>query len=258
MQTIVINNQKGGVGKTLLAVHLAWFLAEQGASVLFIDLDGQGNSSTVLKDDRRGGFAADLFETGKIDPLTAEPGITVLASDKRLDAIEKPGAEAMIPQFAKIAEACDYCVIDTPPAWGWRNFAAMAVCDHLLAPVELKDFAISGVGQLIQSMKQVQQMGRGGRAINFLGLLASRFNSHSRREKENLQTLLNEFGEKMMFPGVITTRDGYEQAMSDAVPVWKIKTSGANVAGAEIRKILATVRDRITQPATPEAVTEAV
>lgn len=250
MQTIVINNQKGGVGKTLLSVHMAWFLAEQGASVLFIDLDGQGNSTTVLKDERRGGFSADLFEAGKLDPLTPEPGITVLASDKRLDAIERAGAEAMIPQFNGIAGTFDYCVVDTPPAWGWRNFAAMAVCDHLIAPVELKDFAISGVGQLLQSMKQVQQMGRAGRSINFLGLLASRFNSHSQRERGNLQTLLNEFGDKMMFPGVVTNRDGYEQAMSDAVPVWAIKTSGAKVAGAEIRKILTTVRDRITPPAT--------
>jgi len=47
------------------------------ASVLFIDLDGQANSSTVLQDERKGGYAADLFETGKLDPLTAEPGITV-------------------------------------------------------------------------------------------------------------------------------------------------------------------------------------
>lgn len=40
MQTIVINNQKGGVGKTMLAVHLAWFLAEDGARLLFVGLDG--------------------------------------------------------------------------------------------------------------------------------------------------------------------------------------------------------------------------
>ncbi|MFD2427305.1 ParA family protein [Sphingobium scionense] len=48
MQTIVINNRKGGVGKTMLATHLAWFLAEDGARVLFIDLDAQGNGSRTL------------------------------------------------------------------------------------------------------------------------------------------------------------------------------------------------------------------
>ncbi|MFC3216471.1 ParA family protein [Novosphingobium panipatense] len=48
MQTIVINNRKGGVGKTMLATHLAWFLAEDDARVLFIDLDAQGNGSRTL------------------------------------------------------------------------------------------------------------------------------------------------------------------------------------------------------------------
>jgi len=255
MQTIVINNQKGGVGKTLFSVHLAWFLAELKASVLFIDLDGQANSTTVLQAERKGGYAADLFEKGKLDPLTAEPGITVLASDGRLDTIDAAGADAMISQFAKIAGAFDFCVVDTPPAWGWRNFSAMAVCDHVIAPIELKDFAISGVGKLLQSMKNVQEKGRNGRPVNFLGLLASRFNSHSNRERDNLQTLINALGSDMLFPGVITNRDGYEQAMSDAVPVWTIKTSGAKVAGAEIRKILATVYERVTpkQPETTEA-----
>lgn len=259
MQTIVINNEKGGVGKTFISAHIAWHLAELGKSVLFIDLDGQGNSSTVLRAARQGGWSFDLFEKGAMQKLIPEPGITLLAGQRRLSSIDKPTeAEAFIEQFRDIAGDFDYCVFDTPPSWGWRNFAAMAVCDHLLAPVELKDFAISGVGHLLQSMKNVQQKGRDGRPINFLGLLVSKYNSHSRREKDNLQTLLNEFGTRMMFPGVVTTRDGYEQAMSDAVPVWKIKTSGAAVAGREIRAILATLHDRISEPVAAETQAEAV
>lgn len=250
MQTIVINNQKGGVGKTLIAVHLAWFLAEEGGRVLLIDLDGQGNATSVLEEERLGGYAADLFEAGKLDPFAPEPGITVLACDARLHGVELQSVATFIQQFPAIAEPFDYVVIDTPPTWGARNFAAMAVGDHLLAPVEMKDFAIKGVAQLLQSIKAVREKGRGGRPINFLGLLASRFNSHSPRERGNLQTLLDEFGTKLMFPGVVTNRDGYEQAMSDAVPVWKIKSSAASVAGAEIRKILTTVRDRVALEAT--------
>jgi len=125
----------------------------------------------------------------------------------------------MITQFAKIAGAFDFCVVDTPPAWGWRNFSAMAVCDHVIALIKWKDFAISGVGKPLQSMNNVQEKGRSGELVKFRGLLASRFNSHSNRERDNLQTLINVLGSDMLFLSAITQRDGYEQAMSDAVPV---------------------------------------
>jgi cellulose biosynthesis protein BcsQ len=49
MNTIVINNQKGGVGKTTLAVHLAWFMAEARRRVLMVDVDAQGNATDTLK-----------------------------------------------------------------------------------------------------------------------------------------------------------------------------------------------------------------
>ncbi len=53
METIVINNQKGGVGKTTIAVHLAWYLAEAGRRVVILDLDAQGNATDTLA--RHGG-----------------------------------------------------------------------------------------------------------------------------------------------------------------------------------------------------------
>jgi chromosome partitioning protein len=75
----------------------------------------------------------------------------------------------MITQFAKIAGAFDFCVVDTPPAWGWRNFSAMAVCDHLIALIKWKDFAISGVGKLLKSMNNVQERVGTESPLNFLG-----------------------------------------------------------------------------------------
>jgi chromosome partitioning protein len=48
MKTIALSIQKGGVGKTSLAVSLAAELTRETGSVLLIDLDPQGNASNWI------------------------------------------------------------------------------------------------------------------------------------------------------------------------------------------------------------------
>ena len=53
MKTVAFFNNKGGVGKTSLAYHLAWMLAEVGYRVVAADLDPQANlSGMCLSEDR--------------------------------------------------------------------------------------------------------------------------------------------------------------------------------------------------------------
>lgn len=245
MQTIVINNRKGGVGKTMLATHLAWFLAEGEKRVLFIDLDAQGNGSRTLAGEARGGLACDLFDPEAKIELAGAPGITVLASDDRLDVVGVEDVAPMMQAFRAFVPLFDYCVIDTPPTWGALNFAALSVSDHLVAPIEMKDYALDGVEQLLKTIQAAEQRGRGGRKINFLGLLASRFNSHSPREKENIAEIVQTMGKSMIFNGVLAQRDGYEEAVAEGVPVWTLKKRAAVIAGNEMRFVLEQIRDRM-------------
>jgi chromosome partitioning protein len=46
-------NNKGGVGKTMLAYHIAWMLNELGKSVVVLDLDPQANLTASFLDDER-------------------------------------------------------------------------------------------------------------------------------------------------------------------------------------------------------------
>lgn len=245
MQTIVINNRKGGVGKTMLATHLAWFLAEGDKRVLFVDLDAQGNGSRTLAAEAQGGLASDLFDPDASIQLAGAPGITVLASDERLDVVTLDDVPAMMQAFRAFVPLFDYCVIDTPPTWGALNFAALSASDHLVAPIEMKDYALDGVEQLLKTILAAEQRGRGGRKINFLGLLASRFNSHSPREKENIAEIVRSLGKSMVFNGVLAQRDGYEEAVAEGVPVWTLKKRAAVVAGQEMRFVLDQIRDRM-------------
>lgn len=123
----------------MLAVHLAWFLAEGRTRVLFVDLDGQGNGSSVLSAERKGFAAADLFQSKADMSIEGAAGLTVLPRDSRLHSIELTQVPVMMKNFKALESHFDYCVIDTPPNWGARNFAAMAVCDFLLSPIELKE-----------------------------------------------------------------------------------------------------------------------
>ena len=251
MRTLVVNNQKGGVGKTLLAVHAAWRLAETGARVAMIDLDPQANASFTLAEAASGGPSHALFTSaGPALPENPARGLTLFSADRALDRVDDRRTEAVLAfrdHYARLALHFDYAVIDTPPTWSGRNYAALMVATTLVAPIDLETYALQGVRQLLAQKAAVEKAGRGGRPIDFLGLLPSRFQSTSPRQRESLEQLLRQEGVRLMFPerGVITQRQGYAEALDIRQPVWTIKKSAAQEAGREIKAVLATVKARL-------------
>ena len=251
MRTLVVNNQKGGVGKTLLAVHAAWRFAESGARVAAIDLDPQGNASFTLAQAASGGPSHALFTAaGPQFPEPAAQGLTLFAADRALDGVDDRRTEAVLAfrdHYPRLAQRFDYAVIDTPPTWSGRNYAALMVATTLVAPIDLETYALQGVRQLLAQKAAVEKAARGGRPIDFLGLLPSRFQSTSPRQRDNLEQMLRQDGVRLMFPdrGVLTQRQGYAEALDIRQPVWTIKKSAAQDAGREIKAVLATIKARL-------------
>ena len=250
MRTLVVNNQKGGVGKTMLAVHAAWYLAEAGGNVLAIDLDPQGNASFSLADAQEVAPSSTLFEAPPFTPTTAAAGVSLFSADRRLDAVDSRLTEAVLcfrRHYAALKGRYDYAVIDTPPNWSGRNYAALMVATTLLAPIDLETYALQGVKQLLAQKQTVEKNARRGRHIDFLGLLPSRYLSTSPRQRSNLETLVRQDTRRLLFPEqcVVTQRQGYAEALDLKKPVWTIRKTAAQEAGRELREVLSIVKTRL-------------
>lgn len=247
MKTLVVMNEKGGVGKTNIVAHAAWYFAEKHRT-LVIDLDQQANLTTVLGAHLSPVESVDLFAEATSVP--ANGALTVTRSTRDLAGVETAKGEerdAYLTTFrdnlAAAAESYDVCVIDTPPALANRTYGALLAADAILAPVGINDFSIQGIAELMRAIKGVSA--HYGRAEPlFLGLLPSIFDRKSRREREVFEDLAEQAG-KLLFPGMVAKRDAYAKAASEATPVWQMKGAAARDAAEEIRGVFATVAKRM-------------
>lgn len=243
MKTLVVMNEKGGVGKTNVVAHAGWYFAERHRT-LVIDLDQQANLTSTLAAHLSPVESVELFGAPTRVPSLGE--LTVTRSTRDLlgvEGVDRACIEVFRDSVAAMADAYDICIIDTPPALTNRTFGALLAADAVLAPIGINDYSIAGIAELLRAIKGVSQ--HYGRAEpQFLGLLPSIFDRKSRREREMFEDLAVQAG-KLLFPGVVAKRDTYARAATEREPVWAMKGAAAREAGQEIRGIFETIAERM-------------
>lgn len=243
MKTLVVMNEKGGVGKTNIVAHAAWYFAERHRA-LVIDLDQQANLSTTLGAHLAAVESVDLFAEATVIPSIGP--LTVTRSTRELlgvEGVDRACIEVFRDSLRASAGSYDVCVIDTPPALTNRTFGALLAADAVLAPIGINDYSIQGIAELLRAIKGVSQHYKREEPL-FLGLLPSIFDRKSRRERELFEDLAQQAG-KLLFPGVVAKRDAYAKAASDSEPVWAMKGAAAREAGQEIRGIFEKVTEKM-------------
>jgi chromosome partitioning protein len=221
VKTIAINVEKGGAGKTTIACHLAWTLADAGHRVLFLDLDRQCNATAALAEFESLGTCKPLFEPDYVPPASA-PRLSIYSNRMggEYDADYTKALGNVRTNFPKLETAFDFCVIDTPPSWSWINFAALMVTDSLIIPVELGPFGPASTKQVSDSIATVNQRAR-SKPIHVAGLVANRVKANDRAQMEMLAAIRAKVG-KNLFTSYLPDRSHYSQALQERVPVWRL------------------------------------
>ena len=188
-KALAIINQKGGVGKSTTALAIGAGLSLKGYSVLFIDLDAQGNLSYTLGADTKGYNAMGVLErpeTAKEEIQHTPQGDIIASSPKLAGAdklLEETGKEYRLKEaLDSLQGAYDYIIVDTPPALGILTINALTACTGAIIPAQADIYSLQGIAQLISTIETVKKYCNP--SLSIMGIVLTRFNGRSiiRRE----------------------------------------------------------------------------
>ena len=273
MKTLVLCNQKGGVGKSAVATLLVHHLAQQGRRVLAIDLDHQGNFTKPLRLSGRAatsGVTADALLTGMPPPLPVRPFVLVPADRallglERQPALHTPFARHFRAFLAAVDAAFDVCVIDTNPNPDIRVIAALASADFVLSPIQLNQEAMDGVSGLLNhdrvGLRKIKAVLNPKLAL--IGLLPTMVEP-TPFQKANFLQVVQQYHPLMIRigdgPGAfasIPRRSSIAEAQAEGAVLWEMKKTAARDAWREIEPSLARIAGIVTGTAPLTARTEA-
>ena len=138
-KVIVVGNEKGGAGKSTIAIHVVAALMHGGAKVAVLDLDLRQQSMGHFFAHRR----AWLDANGAVAPMPLEYPLSA-------DLAKVPDAEAMAhfeDAFGKASEAADFVLFDTPGGDTAISRAAHGLADLIVTPMNdsFVDFDMLGL-----------------------------------------------------------------------------------------------------------------
>ncbi len=208
---ISISNQKGGVGKTTTAINLSSAIAAYGKKVLMIDTDPQANATSGLGLDNsiEGNSTYEIFISDKkvkdcikdtqVQNLKIiSANINLVAAE--LELVDLPHRESILKNklkefLAENSEDFDFILVDCPPSLGLITVNALTAADSLLIPVQCEYYALEGLSQLLNAIKNVKNIFNPD--LNIEGYLLTMFDSRLKLSNQIESELRKFFGEKV-------------------------------------------------------------
>ncbi|OAN45572.1 hypothetical protein A6A04_06645 [Paramagnetospirillum marisnigri] len=151
---VVIGNEKGGSGKTTVAMHLAVGLLRLGFRVGCIDLDHRQQSLARYVANR----LSWVERTGVALPMPTQAVVRPSALDLKSEAVAEEQA-ALDAALAELAGAADFIVVDCPGADAPLSRHAHTHADTLITPLNDSLLDLDLLGQLDPVSRELKRSG---------------------------------------------------------------------------------------------------
>lgn len=197
MSILLIGGEKGGTGKTTLAVNLAALRALQGRDVLLVDTDVQASAS---------------YWAQSRDEAQTQP---------RVACIQKFG-KGLPTEVRDLARRYQDLIIDAGGRDSVELRSALVVAERIFIPIQPSQFDIWTLGRMDDLVKTAQGFNADLRA----SVIISRASTNpSVNEAAEARTLLADFEHLRLADAVIRDRIAYRKAARDGLSVDELKPS---------------------------------
>lgn len=220
MKIITILNEKGGVGKTTLAVTVAAGLAARGYRVLLVDADAQGHATISLGlrkypglydllvrwdslleqvDGDRGQVYGAVTRQVQAELHGGDGQLVLLGSNVETRNIAQSISDGWLLQerLEPLQDRFDFCLVDTAPTPSLLHGAIYLATDWLIYPTLLEFWSLDGLAESISRLESVRR----ARHIQVAGIVPMRYRMTTLEHREHLGNLRERFGE-LVWPEV--------------------------------------------------------
>jgi chromosome partitioning protein len=206
---LAIANQKGGVGKTTVAVNLSYGLACAGKSVLLVDADPQGAATRwLMENESPEGSLADVLIEGRSilsSAVEVRDNLSLLPAGNNLATVEKslaaePGAELVL-KIALGSVRKDFVVIDCPPSLGLLSTLALTAAQEAVVPLQTEAMALHGLVALQRLIDLISD--RLSPRLHISAIVPTMYDARMRICQDILEGLKKRFG-KIVLPPIRT------------------------------------------------------
>ncbi len=248
-RTIVIANQKGGVGKTTTAINLSACLANRKKRVLLIDMDPQGNATSGYdiekRSDRKNIYDLMLGEA-KIEETIIKnirPKLSLIPSDVNLAAVEIQMANddnrnyILKREVDHIRKSYDYIIIDCPPSLNILTINAMCAANTVLVPLQCEYYALEGLAQLFQTVDLIHE--RLNEELKIEGIVFTMYDGRTNLATQVVENV-EKNTDKKIYKCIIPRNVRLAEAPSYGMPIteYDARSSGARAYDNLAKKVI--------------------